>query len=229
MRRALVHSVALSVAPRFGAFAFASPFLTMTAAPLTSMRMHATHWKLRDALLRKFKEEKTNCKMEQPKIPDGFTVNRAPGSPKFLLTKKFSDETLEVLCHVTEKETRETTMTLFVTKGSQALRFELASVVNLAYNDILRILEVAHFEDAAMAKDLWAKGTALRPDCRRQLKSRHQFDEGVNIGFHCYLEDRGINDDFATFIVEYILWIKQQDYENWLGCVSKFLSLEIPT
>jgi complement component 1 Q subcomponent-binding protein len=223
MRRALVRSVACSVAPRFGAFAFASPLLTMTAAPLTSMRMYATHSELRDALLSELKEEESNHKMEQPEIPDGFTVNRAPGSAKFSLTKKFSDETLEVQCQLTNEEAREgeeekAKMTLVVTKGSQALRFELASVENE-----LVILEVAHFKDAAIAKDLSAKGAADRAD-RYQGPALHQLDEGVTNGFVSYLQDRGIDDQFASFIVQYSFWLEQQEYENWLGCVSKFVS-----
>jgi complement component 1 Q subcomponent-binding protein len=48
-------------------------------------------------------------------------------------------------------------------------------------------------------------------------------EETIQDKFHDYLEERGINSDLASFIVEYHLDKEQREYTSWLEKVSKFV------
>ena len=223
MRRAFARSVS-SALIRSKCLVGAVPTLVKPTATFCQLRCYATHSELRDALLNELQEEEgRQDKLEQPQIPGGFSVNREPSSTKFSLTKKHSDESLEVQCAMMEPTGTkdgevQAKMTLIVTKGTQALRFELATV-----EDELVIIEVAHFKDAAAAKDRSLKGVAERENVYSGPVV-NQLDESVTNGFVSYRQDRGVDDQFASFVVQYAFWLEQGEYENWLGSVSKFVS-----
>jgi hypothetical protein len=222
MRRALARSAVRAFAHRSSQCLVAAPLTLAATSTFSPVRRYATHGELRDALLSEQQDEESRTKVEQPQIPSGFTVSR-PSASRFTLNRKFSDESIEVQCQLmepaqTEEGEEKAKMTAVITKGSEAVRFELAAVENE-----LVILAAAHYKDAAVARDWSPKGAADR-DTKYAGPAIHQLDEGVTNGFVNYLEERGINDSFAEFIVQYAFWLEQQEYENWLGCMSKFVS-----
>ena len=80
------------------------------------------------------------------------------------------------------------------------------------------IIEIRHVGYEAFDEDNPIIGTAYSGPNFEDL------EETVQDKFHDYLEERGINADLASYIVEAHVDKEQREYTNWLEKVSRFVS-----
>ena len=189
----------------------------------------ASHAPLNRAVSRELQDEQSRQdRMEEPAIPQGWTLTHARGTSVFEMKKQFEDEVLEVTC---ELQVRDPAMaearaaeevkvhfpfTLLVIKGRDALDFTLTSIDNELVLD-----GVTHHNDVNLARDMSAEGQTKK-DKRYQGPDISELDEELAQALIDYLLVRGVNDPFAEFIANYSWWLEQQEYEGWLSAVGKF-------
>ncbi|RUO95976.1 mitochondrial glyco protein [Jimgerdemannia flammicorona] len=85
------------------------------------------------------------------------------------------------------------------------------------------IESIVFYHDPAIAGDQSAEADWKR----RGLYMGPQFselDEGVQVLFERYLEERGINTALAHFIPDYIEHKEQREYLKWLESVREFVA-----
>lgn len=174
-------------------------------------------------------EQNRSDKVAEPAIPQGWTIQRPPNASVFTMTKSFSGESLELKFGLPAPKTggaaaggseanNVESMTLTITKGSEALRFTLS-----VEEQELILENVAHYTDAAVAKDDTIGGEKKRAKLYNGPVIS-ELDATFVDSFVGYLEERGVNDELAVFVTEYIFWVEQQEYENWLSAIAKFTS-----
>ncbi|KAI8819543.1 mitochondrial glycoprotein [Fimicolochytrium jonesii] len=168
-----------------------------------------------------------------------WAVKDVAGSKEIKLVRTFNDEKITILFNtdalveadeldLPEEGAEEdadrslpVTVSIIIEKPSNPSAGALditASITDGAFF----IEEASFLPSTQLAHDETAQGDWLR-------RSNYagpifgDLDEGVQDQFHAYLEERGIKDQLATFIPEYVQYKEQREYQAWLENVSKFL------
>jgi len=95
-------------------------------------------------------------------------------------------------------------------------------IQTVVQDGVFQIEEVSHFAKA----DLAQAQTAEKDWARQSLYAGPPFenlDEDLQSLWDRYLEDRGINAEFATMIPDYISVKEQKEYLRWLETVKNFI------
>ncbi|KAJ5248181.1 hypothetical protein N7524_012141 [Penicillium chrysogenum] len=95
-------------------------------------------------------------------------------------------------------------------------------IQTVVQDGVFQIEEVSHFANAELAQSL----TAEKDWTRQSLYAGPPFenlDEDLQALWDRYLEDRGLNAEFANMVPDYISVKEQKEYLRWLETVKKFI------
>lgn len=217
------------------------------AAPGSSApRELRRHPKLHRIATRELKEEYLrDLRPPLPAVPTGWTLTTKEGSNRFDLTKKIEvrDNGLEHM-HVTalmeikqyehtyrmdtgEREEEEHLIfTLFVEKarwsqgGGGGLEFSLTSIDHELVLDNLAIHDTkAAFDDA---KDMRLATRVEKRDRRYRGPMIGELSEELSDEILDYLDERGIHNGFAEYVMAQAHYLEQMNYEHNLTLMKRF-------
>lgn len=185
----------------------------------------------------------------EPRVPRGWTLHHTPGTGNFMLSRLYENdvgslEELTLRCAIEVKDYEKTyrqddgeredpehfNFTLFVAKpraGTNVggLEFMLTSVDcelvfdGLAVHSTREELEVAMTQSAAARK---------QRDDKYRGPFINELDEDFADELMNYLDDRGVDNTFAEYLMQQAHWIEQLEYENWLKLLRAFASAPKP-
>ncbi|CAI7577244.1 unnamed protein product [Penicillium glandicola] len=95
-------------------------------------------------------------------------------------------------------------------------------IQTVVQDGVFQIEEVSHFAQAELAQSL----TAEKDWTRQSLYAGPPFenlDEDLQVLWDRYLEDRGLNAEFANMVPDYISVKEQKEYLRWLETVKNFI------
>lgn len=201
-------------------------FAASMSGRTTPMRF-VSHAELHDCASSELAEERSRTDKNLPAVPQGWKLTHASGDSFFQMTRQFQDETHDVYCRLQPKDpevaerandqvVEHFPFQFYVSKGKQTLEFSLTSVDNELVVD-----GVATFDDPNLAKDMSAASMSKR-DHKYQGPAIHELDSRLVNSIIQYLDQRGVNDEFAQFVAEYSYWMEQTEYEGWLQNVANF-------
>lgn len=204
------------------------------------------HPKLHRIATRELKEEYLrDLRPPLPAVPTGWTLTTKEGSNRFDLTKKIEvrDNGLEHM-HVTalmeikqyehtyrmdtgEREEEEHLIfTLFVEKarwsqgGGGGLEFSLTSIDHELVLDNLAIHDTkAAFDDA---KDMRLATRVEKRDRRYRGPMIGELSEELSDEILDYLDERGIHNGFAEYVMAQAHYLEQMNYEHNLTLMKRF-------
>lgn len=201
------------------------------------------HEKLAMLAMREMGEElRRTDKPPLPICPKGWTIAHEPGHNYFWLKRKYtprhgSEEELRIYAQLEIKEPEATysfsdgerdigehlTFWIFINKPScpevGGLEFVLTSVDAELAIDGLAVHSTNQDFAAAVSRD-WK---ALH-DRNQRYRGPYiaELDEDFSDEISAYLEERGITNNFADFIMALAHYIEQDEYENWLQLLDEF-------
>lgn len=192
-----------------------------TAAAALTPRRFAVDAALSGALQRELSEELSRSgKPEQPVPPPGWSLQRTAGKCTFRMIKKYEDE--EITIYYNPKEDRGDVdnheIIVMITRENTALQIDISIEEGELVLD-----NICFYKDASLAKDETAEGDTKRMELYPGPKVS-ELDDALLDSFVKYLEKRGVDEQLGEFITLYSFWTEQQEYENWLDSIGKFVS-----
>lgn len=198
---------------------FAPAVARMMSAPVALAAVR--HSTLSDTLNGELAGEKARTDLPtEPSIPAGWTVAHVADQQVFTLTKAFNNEKITIESTFYNEAVNPDgvsenvgSMELTIAKDSEAL------VCALDVEEAELVLDsIMHVSD-------YGKYSTLNNEARAKLYGGPdiaELDQEVVGNFVGFLEERGINDDIAKFVLDYSNFREQKEYESWLAKVSKF-------
>lgn len=161
-----------------------------------------------------------------------WDVKDLDGEKEITLTRNFENEKITVIVstdsiveHFASAEDDESPLTIAATilvekpETSDAGSLEISAAVE---EGSFFVEHVSFTSSPKLLHDQTAEGEWQR----RGFFGGPSFanlEESVQRDFHDFLADRGINEDFADFLQQYLEFKEQKEYKIWLKNVSKFL------
>lgn len=200
---------------------FAPAVARLMAAPtaLTAVR----HSSLSDTLNSELQGEKARDDLPtEPAIPAGWTVTYVGDQQVFTLSKAFKGEQITIESSfyneaVNPEGNAENVGSMELTISNPAKNEALVCALDVEEEELV-LDSIMHVSD-------YGKYTKLSGEERSKLYGGpeiSELDQQVVGNFVGYLEERGVNDEIAKFVLDYSNFREQKEYENWLTKVSKF-------
>lgn len=213
------------------------------SAPRRELRRHP---KLHHLVVRELKEEYLrDFRPPLPAVPNGWTLDTALGSNKFELKKRIEirDNGLENMHCIAlmeikqyehtyrmdtgEREEEEHVIfSLFIEKerwsqgGGGGLEFTLTSIDHELVLDALAVHDTkAAFDEA---KELRLTTRVEKRDRRYRGPMVGELSEELNDEILDYLDERGIHNGFAEYVMAQAHYSEQMNYEHMLALMRKF-------
>lgn len=195
-----------------------SPFF---ASSMAMPRRFAGDAALADVARRELDEEAhRSSKPEEPAVPAGWTVERAPHSSTFLLRRTYEDESILIRYTPTENtDVNYHELTVFITRqGGRTLQVGLS----LEEGEIV-LDSITYHHDGLLAMNESAEAEVQRSKLYPGPKVS-ELDDTMMDAFIKYLEKRGISQELGEFVSLYSFWAEQQEYELWLKNLHDFVA-----
>jgi len=173
------------------------------------------------------REDKAAC----PPTPPGWNLSRLEGETRFHMRKEHNGEVIECFCQLevadpelVEKRVEQGAnapsehfpFTVTVTKKGKAMDFTLTHMDGELVIDGMTL-----YDSPALARDFSAEGLNKK-ERFYQGPAMAELNESLVQGMVAFLEERGVDDDFAAFVAQYSYWLEQTEYEKWLRKVVDF-------
>lgn len=214
-----------------------------STAPQRQLRRHP---KLHKIVVREMREEyQRDMRPPMPPVPTGWTLETDPGSNRFDLRKKIEirDNGLESMHCIALMEIKEYEHTyrmdtgereeeehlifsLFIEKekwsqgGGGGLEFTLTSIDHELVMDNLAIHDTK--EAFLAAKELRLHTRVEKRDRRYRGPMVGELSEELNDEILDYLDERGIHNGFAEFMMAQAHYLEQANYEHNLKLLKQF-------
>lgn len=159
-----------------------------------------------------------------------FKIKDVPGECEVTFTKELKNEKITVIFSVEPEETFDenfdeenpestapVSTLVTISKHSGALAFQ-----GTAVDGRFSVAQITHFHDPELA----IRDTAEDNYARRGVYAGPDFeclDESLSSAFDDYLSARGIDDNLAEVIPEYVRYKEQKEYASWLENIKKFV------
>lgn len=165
-------------------------------------------------------EQARDDRPTEPTLPSGWTIQHTPGNQVFTLSKSYNNEKITIESSLYNEAVNAQgeaenvgSMELTIQSNNEAL------VCALDVEDSELVLDsIMHVSD-------YGKYHKLTSDEQSKLYGGpeiSELDQEVVGNFVGYLEERGINDDIAKYVLDYSVFREQQEYESWLSKVAEF-------
>ena len=208
----------------------------------TSRRGVRRHQRLYSVAVRELKEEQLRDERPpKPLMPANWTFLHVPGSNVFELNRTVNirdcgEEKISVIGLMEVKqpettyrmdtgertETEHLTVTAFIEKSrfpNGGLELTLTSIDSELVIDAMCVH--SNPQDFAAARVL-SRNAQLVRDLKYRGPFMTELDENLTDEILDYLDERGINNTFAEFLMAQAHYTEQQEYENWLELLKKF-------
>ncbi|KAK6263753.1 hypothetical protein SCA6_019187 [Theobroma cacao] len=190
---------------------------------ISDMRKAAFQGNILRLLRNEIQYEHERCPPKQPITGfNSFIVDDRPGEQWIRLKRKFG-----------EKEDIRIEATMFdgsipVSDSERVgdnVQLHITFIVNISKGDDNNVLEImcSAWPDAIVIKKLFVRGhnrTPAHPYIGPEFK---ELDDEMQDALYEFLEERGINDELAIFLHEYVKNKDKTEFIRWLGIVKSFI------
>lgn len=202
---------------------------TKNVAPLDV----SAHSALIRCLDKEIDDEKLRMDKEPPKLPQGWDIRHESGTSFFTMERAWVDRKGQAEKHFIRVQltARDPSLDPECDIRGEHFPFKLlvernARVVEHAMDVVEGELVVNHVK--VYDEPLLAYDHSLVADFDRAQTfpgpSLDEAEEEVLDGLHAFLQEREFDDPFAEFIAHYSAWIEQEEYEQWLQQLRKFVT-----